>query len=89
MPRDSNEKWQALSRLLDQALDLEAPERAQWLELLAKTDPEMAGMASAALAAREREGFTGFLAGSAIDLKGVGESILAGCQVEPHGPREC
>jgi serine/threonine protein kinase len=84
MPTESNEKWQQLSRLLDQALDLEAERRAEWLELLAKNDPDLAGKVSAALAAREREGFTGFLAGSPIDLQGMGESTLAGRQVGPY-----
>jgi serine/threonine-protein kinase len=84
MPMESNEKWQSLSRLLDQALDLDAQQRADWLELLAKSDPEMAERVSAALAAREREGFTGFLAGSAVDLEGISESTLVGRQVGPY-----
>jgi hypothetical protein len=84
MPTESNDKWQTLSRLLDQVLDLEPQQRAQWLESLAKSDPEMAERLSAALAAREREGFTGFLAGSAIDLKGLGDSTLVGRQVGPY-----
>jgi eukaryotic-like serine/threonine-protein kinase len=84
MPTESNEKWQSISRLLDQVLDLEEPERARWLELLAENDPEMAEQVSAALAAREREGFTGFLAGSAIELEGIGESTLVGRRVGPY-----
>jgi len=84
MPPESNEKWQHLSGLLDQVLDLEEPERTRWLELLAKSDPEMAEMVAAALAARAREGFTGFLAGSAVNLEGIGESTLAGRQVGPY-----
>src|ERR1700691_1206292 len=84
MPTESNEKWQQLSRLLDQALDLDAEQRAEWLELLAKSDPEMAERVSAALAARARQGFTGFLAGSAVDLQGIGESTLVGRQVGPY-----
>jgi eukaryotic-like serine/threonine-protein kinase len=84
MPTESNEKWQLLSRLLDQALDLEEPERARWLESLAENDPEMAAKLSAALAARERDGFTGFLAGSAVDLQEIGNSTLVGRQVGPY-----
>jgi eukaryotic-like serine/threonine-protein kinase len=84
MPTESNEKWQHLSRLLDQVLDLDAQERAGWLEALGKSDPEMAEMVSAALAAKEREGFTGFLAGSAINLEGIGESTLVGREVGPY-----
>jgi serine/threonine protein kinase len=84
MPTESNEKWQQLSQLLDQVLDLEERERAPWLELLAKKDPEMAERVSAALAARERKGFTGFLAGSVVDLEGMGESTLVGRQVGPY-----
>jgi serine/threonine protein kinase len=83
MPTESNEKWHSLSRLLDQVLDLEEPERARWLESLAKSDPEMAEMISAALAAKQREGFKGFLSGSAIDLKEIGESTLVGRRVGP------
>lgn len=44
----------------------------------------MAERVSAALAARERKGFTGFLAGSVIDLEGIGESTLVGRQVGPY-----
>ena len=84
MPTESNEKWQLLSQLLDQALDLEEPERTQWLEALAENDPEMAERVSAALAARERDGFTGFLAGSAVDLQEIGDSTLVGRQVGPY-----
>lgn len=82
MPMESHEKWQHLSHLLDQVLDLEEPERAQWLEKPAQNEPEMAERLSAALAARERTGFTAFLAGSAIELPGIGESTLVGRQ---HG----
>jgi hypothetical protein len=64
MPTESNEYWQQLSRLLDQVLDLEAQQRGPWLESLARSDPGIAARVAAALAAREREGFTGFLAGS-------------------------
>ena len=84
MPTEAIEKWQLLSRLLDQALDLKEPERARWLESLAENDPEMAEKVSAALAARERDGFTGFLAGSAVDLQGIGDSTLVGRQVGPY-----
>lgn len=69
---------------MDQVLDLEERERAPWLESLAKKDPEMAERVSAALAARERKGFTGFLAGSVIDLEGFGASTLVGRQVGPY-----
>jgi serine/threonine-protein kinase len=81
---ESHEKWQHLSQLLDQALDLEESERAPWLDRLAQTEPEMAERVSAALGAREREGFTGFLSGSAIELPAVGESTLVGRQVGPY-----
>ena len=84
MPTESNEKWQQLSQLLDQVLDLEERERVPWLEVLAKKDPEMAERVSAALAARERKGFTGFLAGSVVELGGIGESTLVGRQVGPY-----
>ena len=36
------DRWQALSALLDQALALEAPERAAWLAALRERDPGMA-----------------------------------------------
>jgi hypothetical protein len=76
MPAECNNKWHHFSRLLDQALDLEEPERARWLELLAIGDPPMAEMVSATLAARAHEGFAGFLAGSAIRLEGMVELLL-------------
>jgi hypothetical protein len=76
MPTESNKKWHHLSRLLDQVLDLEEPERAGWLESLAKSDPPTAEIVSATLAARGHEEFAGFLAGSAIKLEGILELLL-------------
>ena len=76
MPSESNKKWHHLSRVLDQVLDLEEPERAGWLELLAISDPPMAEIVSATLAARAHEEFAGFLAGSALKLEGIVELLL-------------
>ena len=60
-----NERWESLSKHLDQALDQEEPARAHWLAALAQRDPEMAAWVSDALAARGRREFQQFLEGSA------------------------
>jgi len=60
-----NERWESLSKHLDQALDQEEPARAHWLAALAQRDPEMAAWVSDALAARGSREFQQFLEGSA------------------------
>jgi eukaryotic-like serine/threonine-protein kinase len=78
-------RWQSLSDHLDQVLELQEPERSQWLAALATSDPEMAGLVSEALDAREREGFAGFLEGSPpLPLEGMDETTLAGREVGPY-----
>jgi serine/threonine protein kinase/tetratricopeptide (TPR) repeat protein len=61
MPRtDANERWLALSLLLDRALDLGADERAPWLDALRRTNSEAAAEIEAMLgeaATLEREAY--------------------------------
>ena len=79
------EQWQSISAYLDQALELEGPERAQWLAALAQNDPAMAALLSSVLAAREQEGFSQFLAGpTPIPLDDIQHATLIGRQVGPY-----
>jgi serine/threonine-protein kinase len=55
-------QWAALSRLLDQVLDLEAADRDAWLTRLAAADPPMAERVARALAVCSEEQFASFLA---------------------------
>lgn len=79
------EQWQSISAYLDQALELEEPERAQWLAALAQNDPAMAALLSRVLADREQEGFSQFLAGpTPIPLDDIQHATLIGRQVGPY-----
>jgi len=79
------EQWQSISASLDQALELEGPERAQWLAALAQNDPAMAALLSSVLAAREQEGFSQFLAcPTPIPLDDIQHATLIGRQVGPY-----
>jgi len=79
------EQWQSISAYLDQALELEEPERAQWLAALAQNDPAMAALLSKVLADREQEGFSQFLAGpTPIPLDDIQHATLIGRQVGPY-----
>jgi eukaryotic-like serine/threonine-protein kinase len=55
-------RWQRLSELIDQALGLTEPERAQWLAALEQQDPDMAAQVMRTLAVREQVGYSDFLA---------------------------
>ena len=55
-------EWAALSRLLDDALELDDAQRRDWMRRLAAQAPESAARVANALAARGRDGFNGFLA---------------------------
>jgi len=82
MPTETGDPWQSLSQHLDQVLDLAEEQRASWLESLQGRDPEMAGLVSAALAARDREGFAGFLEGAPpLPLEDLAKATLIGRQV--------
>lgn len=79
------EQWQSISAYLDQALELEEAARAQWLVALAQNDPATAELLSRALAGREHEGFSQFLAGPApIPLDDIRQATLIGRQVGPY-----
>lgn len=79
------EQWQSVSAYLDQALELEEAARAQWLVALAQNDPATAELLSRALAGREHEGFSQFLAGPApIPLDYIRQATLIGRQVGPY-----
>jgi eukaryotic-like serine/threonine-protein kinase len=79
------EQWQSISAYLDQALELEEPERAQWLAALAQNDPAVAELLSRVLAEREQEGFSQFLAGpTPIHLDDIQHATLIGRQVGPY-----
>lgn len=65
-PIDS-ERWQALSPLLDRALDLEGEERAAWLQSLRAEDPTLAADLNWLLAGKP-----------AFDLERVLEGAIAG-----------
>ena len=59
----TRERWQALSPLLDRALELEGGERLAWLGKLSEKDPALAAELEAFLGERstvEREGFLAF-----------------------------
>jgi serine/threonine-protein kinase len=58
-------RWNALSPLLDQALDLPAGERAEWLAQLRASQPESAAAIEAMLAELQSLDERGFLAGDA------------------------
>ncbi|HUE12081.1 MAG TPA: serine/threonine-protein kinase [Steroidobacteraceae bacterium] len=74
-----------MSAYLDQALELEEPERAQWLAALGENDPTMAALLSSVLADREHKGFSQFLVGPApIPLDDIQQATLVGRQVGPY-----
>lgn len=77
-------QWQRIAPYLDQALDLEPPERERWLTELAATEPEIAASVRQLLAEHAELQQRGFLAVPALDpvrhalLKraaGVGEQV--------------
>jgi eukaryotic-like serine/threonine-protein kinase len=79
------EQWQSISAYLDDALELEEAQRAQWLAAIAQNDPATAELLSRVLAGREHEGFSQFLAGpTAIPLDYVQQATLIGRQVGPY-----
>jgi serine/threonine-protein kinase len=79
------EQWHSISAYLDQALELEEPERAQWLAALAQSDPAMAELLSRVLAGREQKVFAQFLAEPIpIPLDDIQHATLIGRQVGPY-----
>jgi eukaryotic-like serine/threonine-protein kinase len=84
MTISSQERWQRLSQLLDEALDMPEAERAPWLRALRSENPEMADSLERALAGRENEGFAEFLEGpSPLAVEGL-ESTLVGRHIGPY-----
>ena len=62
--RFSPERWQAISALLDQSLELSPGERTTWLAELRAENPELAADVESLLGQREAVSREGFLAGS-------------------------
>jgi tetratricopeptide (TPR) repeat protein len=84
MTISSQERWQRLSELLDEALDMPEAERAPWLRALRSENPEMADSLERALAGRESAGFAEFLEGpSPLAVEGF-ESTLVGRHIGPY-----
>ena len=85
MPAVFDQRWQCLNEHLDHALDLAEPERIQWLAAVAQADPEMAALVKNLLAARDREGFADFLAGtSPLTAEEAASATLVGLHVGPY-----
>jgi serine/threonine protein kinase len=85
MPSESGERWQRLSELLGQALELPTPERAEWLAALEQRDPAMATLISQALAVREQPEFANFLEGPpALPAEDAAAATLIGRHVGPY-----
>jgi serine/threonine protein kinase len=81
----TSDQWRSISAYLDRALELEEPERAEWLAALAQTDPAVAEVLSDVLANREHEGFSRFLAGPApIPLDDIPHTTLVGRHARPY-----
>ena len=84
MTTSKQERWQHLSRLLDQMLDMPEAQRAPWLDALRSEDPEMAASLERALADRESQGFASFLEGPPpLVVEGL-ESTLVGRHIGPY-----
>jgi eukaryotic-like serine/threonine-protein kinase len=84
MTTSKQERWQHLSRLLDQVLDMPEAQRAPWLDALRREDPEMADSLGRALADRESKGFAEFLEGPPpLAVEGL-ESTLVGRHIGPY-----
>src|SRR5262249_50694977 len=73
----SNERWQVLSRHLDDALEMSEPERTAWLASLRAPDPALAADLAALLEERSSLSREGFLHGEA-GLRSGAPSSLAG-----------
>jgi eukaryotic-like serine/threonine-protein kinase len=85
MTTSKYERWQLLSRLLDEAMDMPESERAPWLSTLRNEDPEMAATLERALADRESAGFAGFLEGpSPLSDESLESATLVGRRIGPY-----
>jgi eukaryotic-like serine/threonine-protein kinase len=84
MTISGQERWQRLSQLLDEALDMPEAGRAPWLRALRSENPDMADSLERALADRESTGFAEFLEGpSPLAVEGI-ESTLVGRHIGPY-----
>jgi eukaryotic-like serine/threonine-protein kinase len=85
MPSISGERWQRLSDLLGQALELTEVARVEWLAALEQQEPEMATLVAQALAARAQAGFSVFLEGPpALAAEDAAAATLIGRRVGPY-----
>ena len=76
------DQWESFSAYLDQALDLDGPQRAEWLAALKRSHPAMAERVSKLLAQLEQEEYSQFLAGpTPIPVSDVDCATLIGRQV--------
>ncbi|HUQ09670.1 MAG TPA: protein kinase [Steroidobacteraceae bacterium] len=86
---DKQQKWREISARLDEALDLEEPARAQWLEELARHSPETAAAVRALLEEGARLADSSLLAGdptAALVSAGLAGQVLgAWTLVSPLG----
>ncbi len=85
MTNSKDERWQLLSRLLDQAMDMPEAERVPWLHTLKNEDPEMAATVERAFADRQSEEFASFLEGpSPFSVDGLESATLVGRHIGPY-----
>jgi serine/threonine protein kinase len=85
MTTSKHERWQRLSRLLDEAMDMPKDARAPWLSALQREDPELAASLERALADRESEGFAKFLEGpSPLSVENLESVTLVGRHIGPY-----
>ena len=82
----SDDRWRALSPLLDEALELLLPERAAWLAALDERDPAIAADVRALLNDHDALNARGFLEGSAGLLAGVVASPIATLPADRERP---
>lgn len=87
-PRDDLDRWQRLGPLLDQALQLDAEQRTQWLTELRGREPELSVDLEQLLRDHQRVLEEGFLEGSIVDEASpllAGQVLGAYKLVEPIG----
>ena len=74
----SPDRWRALSSYLDEALDLEAPQRADWLASLAARDPALAADLQIILAGQDVVQASHFLERTMLDPRIAPTGSMAG-----------
>ena len=83
MFRFDHDRWQALSPLLDEALDLDAGARSSWLTELERRDPDLASILERLLEEHERLRGSDFLQ-SSLTIDDTPGPSLAGQVVGPY-----